>query len=45
MFELQDKFDVRVIPSRFIVSHGIIVELSKEIRERARWEEIEFLKH
>ena len=29
----QDKFHVGLIPSRFIVSHGVIVELSKEIGE------------
>ena len=29
----QDKLDVGVIPSRFIASHGVIVELSKEIGE------------
>ena len=55
MCGFQDKVEVRVIPSRFIGSHGVIVELSKEIgelrgvlereRERERWEEIEFLKH
>ena len=51
MCGFQDKFDVKVIPSRFIGSHGVIVELSKEIGEligvleRERWEEIEFLKH
>ena len=33
MCGFQDKFDVRVIPRRFIVSHGVIVELSKEIGE------------
>ena len=33
MWGFQDKFDVGVIPSRFIVSHGVIVELSKEIGE------------
>ena len=33
MCGFQDKFDVRVMPSRFIVSHGVIVELSKEIGE------------
>ena len=33
MCGFQDKFEVRVIPSRFIVSHGVTVELSKEIRE------------
>ena len=33
MCEFQDKFDVRVIPSRCIVPHGVIVELSKEIGE------------
>ena len=51
MCGFQDKFDVGVIRSGFIVSHGVIVELSKgigELRgvfERERWEEIEFLKH
>ena len=33
MCGFQDKFDVRVIPSRFIISHGVIMELSKEIGE------------
>ena len=33
MCGFQDKFDVRVIPRRFIVSHGVVVELSKEIGE------------
>ena len=33
MCGFRGKFDVRVIPSRFIVSHGVIVELSKEIGE------------
>ncbi len=46
MCGFQDRFEVRVIPSRFIVSPGVIVELSKEIAElrsfRERWEAIEF---
>ena len=33
MCGFQDKVEVRVIPSRFIGSHGVIVELSREIRE------------
>ena len=33
MCGFQNKFDVRVIPSRFTVSHGVIVELSKKIGE------------
>ena len=51
MCEFQDIFDIGVITCRFTVSHGVIVELSKEIGElrgvleRERWEEIEFLKH
>ena len=33
MCGFQDKFEVGVIPCRFIVSLGVIVELSKEIGE------------
>ena len=33
MCEFQDIFDIGVITCRFTVSHGVIVELSKEIGE------------
>ena len=33
MCGFHNKFDVRAIHSGFIVSHGVIVELSKEIGE------------